>query len=144
MNKIALVMGFVGILLLNGCVSTSQPTSNVGIINGKYAIQTVVPNNNKGKKVNLSADQNYYCSMKKKNSSFSFDLRVGEDGKNFITYNMLANGKKDKNSPSSEIYRYKKGYAYVGTRKGDMLLNLRNNSGKVVWFPKKMNINKTP
>jgi len=142
MNKIALVIGFVGIFLLNGCVSTSQPTSKVGIVNGKYAIQTVVPNNNKGKKVDLLGGQSYYCLMNKKKSKLSFNLRVSEDGKKFTAYNMLTNGKKNKNAPSTDIYRYKKGYAYVDTRSGAMLFNPKNNSGKVAWLPKKMKIKK--
>ena len=82
MKRIILSLGFFlgGMFLLSGCASSSGPTTRVGIVNGKYAAQTVIPNNNKGKIENITMGQSYYCIARHKDGkqTISFDLKSNQ------------------------------------------------------------------
>lgn len=129
----------LGIIILSGCASTSGPTSNVGIINGKYAIQTTTPNNNKGKKVNLTGGQTYSCEnsfldKNGKQQKVSYDLKVSEDGNSIIWYNDKVNGATPEGYYIGKIV-FKPGHGFVETTKGKQaFLFSKNNSGKMASF----------
>ncbi len=89
----------VTMILLVGCASNSGPTTNVGIVNGKYAMRTVIPNNNKGKIVQIVSGQDYHCKHKNDTGKkFSFDMQSRKD--TFMIYNYKMNGKKIPNNPA--------------------------------------------
>jgi hypothetical protein len=132
-------MGIGLVLLIAGCTSTSGPTSQVGIINGKYAIQTVIPNNNKGKKVNLSAGQSYACetTLVKKNGQkdkVTFDLKISADGKTIVWYNDKVNGKTPPGYYISKlVYQQSLGFIERGEHRR-VLMASSDNTGNIILF----------
>lgn len=127
------------VLLFSGCASTNGPTSQVGIVNGKYAVQTTVPNNNKGKKVNLTAGQIHSCEisatdMDGQQKKYTFDLKIAQDGKHISWYNVKTNGVTPENYYISKMI-WKQGLGFVETTKQDkVLLPSQDNNGKIVVF----------
>ena len=120
MRKTLLSSIAVSAILLSGCASTSQPTSKVGIVNGKYAVQTTVPNNNKGKKVNLIPGQSYHCIVIDKALTKGFDLKFNRD-KSFL---FTAPG-------VSERFVYNK--KFMGWKNGDYGIKFSpDNKGKIM------------
>ena len=131
--KISLASAMISVILLSGCASKSSPTSRIGIVNGKYAIQTTVPNNNKGKKVNLTAGQNYSCEVQGK-KKITFDLKVSEDGKNMTWYNDKVDGIIPEGYYVGKI-AYKPDLGLVEITKGKQaFLATSNNSGDFMVF----------
>jgi len=126
-------------VLINGCATTSGPTSNVGIINGKYAVQTTVPNNNKGKKVNLTFGQSYSCKNTftgndGKTNKVTFDLKTSKDGKSITWHNDKVNGKTSEGYYVGKLV-FKPGKGFVETTKGKQAILLsQNNSGEIGIF----------
>ncbi len=118
-----LVIG--SIFVMSGCASTTGPTTQVGIVNGKYAAQTTIPNNNKGKKVKITAGQSYNCELKDSNTGdiFSFDLKVSNDGNSLLSYNDKRNGKLSPTSYTGKLV-WKPNYGFVETIKGDSVIRI--------------------
>ncbi len=132
-RKISLASAILSVILLSGCVSTSGPTSRVGIVNGKYAIQTTIPNKNKGKKVNLTAGQNYSCEVQGK-QKITFDLKVSEDGKNITWYNDKVDGVTPEGYYVGKI-AFKPGLGWIETTKGKQAFSFNfNDSGAIIVF----------
>jgi len=139
MRKITL---FIGILFLSGCVSSSAPTTKVGIVNGKYAAQTVIPNNNKGKKVNITTGQSYYCVATSKDGkeTLSFDLKALSDGKTLLNYNDRHNGNPMPTSYTAKLV-HKVKYGFVEITKGSNIIRISsNNSGLIGVYPNKKSL----
>jgi hypothetical protein len=136
---ISLSGAIISVVLLSGCASTSGPKSRVAIVNGKYTIQTTVPNNNKGKKVNLTAGQNYSCKKSYldndgKQHRVTFDLKFSDNGKNITWYNDKVDGITPEGYYIGKI-AFKPGLGYVETTKGKQAFILtKNNSGKIAVF----------
>ena len=114
-----MLMGVGLVLLFSGCASTSGPTTNVGIVNGKYAARTTIPNNNKGKKVKITAGQSYNCEMTGSvdGKIYSFDLKVSNDGNTLLSYNDKVNGKLSPTSYTGKFV-FKPKYGWAETTKG--------------------------
>ena len=133
------VLIVLSIALINGCGSTPRPTSQVGIVNGKYAIQNTVYNNNKGKKVNLTSGQSYNCEKsfsdkEGKLHKITFDLKFHEDGKRMTWHNKKIDGEISKNSVVRNIVLNKE-KEFVETTRGKIALSLSpNNSGTIAVF----------
>lgn len=138
-RKIAISGVIMSVILLSGCASTSGPTSNVGIVNGKYAVQTVVPNNNKGKKVNFATGQRYACETQFQGNAgekilYTFDLTTSQDGQSIVWDNDKQNGKSSDTSYIGKLV-YKPNVGFVETTKGKTALLLsQNNTGTVMSF----------
>ena len=121
-------------ILFSGCASTSRPTSAVGIVNRQYALQTTMPNNNKGKKVRITYGQSYHCVYTHKGVDMaSFDLKASSTEKSFLAYNKKVKGKKVKGNSGRYVYDPK--YGHVGTEKKDgVLVLLSDNSGRIAVY----------
>lgn len=132
--KILVSVGLV--LFFSGCASTNGPTSQVGIVNGKYAVQTTVPNNNKGKKVNLTAGQIYSCEASGtgkdgQQNKYTFDLKIAQDGEHITWYNDKINGVTGENYYIGKMV-WKQGLGFIETTKHDqVLVPWTNNTGDI-------------
>jgi len=133
-----MLVGVGLVLLFNGCASTSGPTSRVGIVNGRYAVQTTVPNNNKGKKVNLTGGQSYSCETSfvdksGKQIKYTFDLKITPDAKYITWYNDKDNGVAPKTAYIRKMVFKPSLGAFVETTKHDqVLVPSRNNTGNIL------------
>lgn len=135
---------FIGLVILaivfiSGCASTSGPTSDVGIVNGKYAVQTTIPNNNKGKKVNLIGGQSYSCEnllldKNGKQIKYTFDLKLSQDGHHMTWYNDKHDGKTLETSYIGKLV-FKPLIGFVETTKnGQVIVPGSDNAGVIGMF----------
>ncbi len=141
MKRKVIVQVILLVIIFSGCASTPKPTSNVGIVNGKYAVQTTVPNNNKGKKVDITAGQSYKCAAtNNKGDVYSFDLKANSDRKSLLTYNDSINGKLSKGSYTGRFV-HKPKYGFVETTKGNGVVQVGSDkSGRVALYMAKKDV----
>ena len=139
MKKKFILLTILAVVLISGCASTSRPTSKVGIVNGKYAVKTTVPNNNKGKKVNITMGQSYHCIAKSNDGkqTMSFDLKALSDGKTLLDGNNKSNGKLSPTGyPGKYVHNPK--YGFVETTKGSNIIQISSdNSGRIGLYSNK-------
>ncbi len=139
MKKDNVTLALCATVLFTGCTSSSGPTTRVGIVNGRYAAQTVIPNSNKGKKVNITMGQSYNCIAKSNDGkqTMSFDLKALSDGKTLLDGNHKTNGKFSPSSyPGKYVHNPK--YGFVETAKGSNIIQISSdNSGRISLFPNK-------
>lgn len=132
----------ISVILLSGCASTSQPTSKVGIVNGKYAVTTTGPNNNKGKKVNITEGQSYLCSQASNGNLTTFKL-IANKNSTLTVHDSTFNGKLVKGSfAGTNYFTYKPKYGFIKNGAKDIIRITNDDSGKVYLFQKKEDIAK--
>lgn len=138
-KKIIVGIGILGVLFA-GCGSPAEPTSKVGIINGKYALQTEVPNNNKGKKVPIIPGQSYNCAKINTNGKiYSFDLNYYIEDKSLLTYDHTLDGKKLKGRGATR-FEYKPNEGFVATETTEnTIIMISQNESQIELFNNKKN-----
>lgn len=142
MRKALLASISISAILLSGCAGTKAPSSKVGMYNGKYAVTTTVPNNNKGKKVNITFGQTYACEQKSDTSQIKFKLTTTYDNQ-MVMEDVTTNGKPQKGSfGGTQYFKFipKVGFAKKGAK--DIIRTTHDNSGRIHLYQKKEDIAK--